>query len=103
MYKKAEDTEIIWRWGHDCEDLQHLHDSAEKAYEVIGIHGVTAFAGKPPKDAVVSYAKVAELVFTGFQVFITPLDSNPEHRTVELPKPVIEQNVTLWNKVWNRG
>lgn len=103
VYDKADTTEIIWRWGLQGEEIKHLSDRATEAYEVIGIHGVTAFAGNPPATANVSYARVSDLVTGGFCVYITPWESNPEHRTVRLPRPLTPHTVAEWNKIWKRS
>lgn len=101
-YYKAVGSEIIWRWGIYQEQLEALQQSSAEAYEVINIHGVTAFAGTTPIQANVSYAKVDDLVAGGFSVFVTPLNSTSEHRTVELPYPVTPEIVEIWNKLWKR-
>ena len=98
-----DNDEIIWRWGHDRETPDHLNLKSQEAQQVINIHGVTTFAGTPPPQLVVSYAQVADLVGAGFPVHITPLDSDPNHRTVELPQPVTEDIARRWNHLWNRG
>lgn len=101
-YKKAQEDEVIWRWGTHKELIQNLQEGSQEAYNVIGIHGVTAFSGTPPIEATVSYAKVSELVSDRFLVYITPLDATPEHRTVEFPKPITPQIVKTWNTIWKR-
>ena len=101
-YAKAPIDETIWRWGIHQEKLENLKESSQEAYEVIGLHGVTAFSGTIPLEAKVSNARVAELVALGFSVYITPLNSTPEHRTVELPENITEETVRKWNTVWKR-
>ncbi|BBM86564.1 hypothetical protein [Candidatus Uabimicrobium amorphum] len=102
QYEKAPINETIWRWGIHQEKLEVLQESSQEALEVIGLHGVTAFAGEIPSDAKVSNARVKDLVALGFPVYITPLDATPEHRTVELPKSITAETVEIWNNVWKR-
>ena len=102
MYEKAKGEEIIWRWGVHPEDLAELVKDAADAFEVIKIHGVSAFSDKPPEKTIVSYVKVKELVSKGFPVFNTPLDFNKNHRTIELPKDFDSNKLVLWNSIWNR-
>ncbi|WP_372365667.1 hypothetical protein [Candidatus Uabimicrobium sp. HlEnr_7] len=101
-YEKAPINETIWRWGIHCEKREVLQESSQEAFEVIGLHGVTAFAGIAPREVTASSARVADLVALGFLVYITPLDATPEHRTVELPKSITDGTVRAWNDVWKR-
>lgn len=101
-YEKASLNEMIWRWGIHQEKLENLQESSQEAFEVIGLHGVTAFAGAIPMEASVSHACVADLTALGFSVYITPLNSTPEHRTVELPTSMNDKTIKMWNEVWKR-
>lgn len=102
MYQKAPIDEIIWRWGVQAENINQLNESSQDAYDVIQIHGVTAFAGEIPSEIKLSTATVKELTECGFFVYVTPLNSTPEHRTIELPKPVTNEMLLKWNDIWNR-
>ena len=102
LYEKAQKDEIIWRWGIQPEKLKSLRESCQEAHQIIGIHGVTAFAGETPTDLKISSATVENLADLGFPVYVTPLNSTPEHRTVELPKNITDETVRIWNQAWRR-
>ncbi len=103
MYAKAHIDETIWRWGNQPEQLEILDESCQDAYEVIEIYGVTAFSGEAPPEIKTSYTSVRNLMLLGFSVYVTPLNSTPEHRTVEFPKPITPEMVVAWNQVWQRA
>jgi len=91
--------ETLSRLGTDRESAGRLGRKAAEAEGKIGIHGVSTTAGEPGGPA--SSAPRAG-VEPHFPVHDTPTRSDPQHRTVELPKPVTQKVADLFNKIFGR-
>ncbi|WP_372364746.1 hypothetical protein [Candidatus Uabimicrobium sp. HlEnr_7] len=102
MYKKANPKEIIWRWGKKAEKLVHLQQLCSEAHNLINLYGVTAFSNEINEKEEMPTVYVSELQEYGFEVYITPIKSTPEHRTITFPKPITQKTVDCWNKLWQK-
>lgn len=102
---KANDTLV--RRGKDKESATRLAARAQDA-EAHGFpHGVSVTTpasnqrlSKDPSDAMMATKKAFE--DAGFTVHHTPTSKDPQHHTVELPKPVTPEVAKLFNSVLGR-
>jgi len=101
MFEKADVEERIWRWGQKSEHLDDMQQLCSEAYEVIGLYGVTAFCSAIT-GVKISYAAVRDLRENGFEVYVTPLQFTPQHRTVTFSRPIDLEMINLWNRLWKR-
>jgi hypothetical protein len=76
------------RLGTSRESAVRLGRKAAEAERSLGIHGVSVTAGTPIGPA--SSADRSEIE-RHFPVRDTPTRADPDHKTVELPKPVDEE------------
>ena len=66
-----------------------------KALDVIGIYGISAYAQKLPGTPRVASRSV--LLASGFVIHPTPLPGQPDHITIEIPRPVSPESVDSLN------
>jgi hypothetical protein len=95
-----ERDEILSRFGTSPESASRLARKAAEAERVLGIHGVSVTAGVPSVPASSAPRRAIEKVF---RVHDTPTRNDPSHRTVELPKPVTQDVVDQFNRVFGRN
>jgi RHS repeat-associated protein len=91
--------ETLSRLGASRESAARLARKASEAEQTIGIHGVSTTAGAPKGPA--SQARRGD-VEEIFRVHDTPTRNDPQHRTVELPKPVSQDVADLFNRAFGR-
>jgi hypothetical protein len=106
--------DLLVRRGQSWDSARRLADLAAKA-ELAGAaingvpygHGVSVSSpeanqrlARDPSDAVQATRRVFEEA--GFEVRYTPTRSDPDHHTVQLPKPVTEEAATRFNTVLGR-
>lgn len=93
--------ETLYRGGSTTETLTRLSQNAQKALDKIGIHGVSVTINKGKLatygDNISSALRSA--VEEHFSVHNT---GPPDHRTIELPKPLTQEHVDLFNKIFGR-
>jgi RHS repeat-associated protein len=89
----------LFRLGTSPESPIRLGTKAAAAEEAIGIHGVSVSGAKPEGPA--SRAS-QEAVKSEFKVHETPSAKDPQHKTVELPKPVTKSVADLFNDLFGR-
>lgn len=106
--------DLLVRRGTSRESAQRLAKQAEAAEKAgtaqNGVpygHGVSVTTpesnlrlAKDPLDAVTAERKALEEA--GFEVRPTPTRADPNHHTVQLPKPVTEQVADLFNQIFGR-
>lgn len=96
---KGGDTKIF-RKGTSKESPTRLNRKAQEAENSnLGIHGVSGSKTKTPGC---SSASCSDLEAAGFKVHQTPSRRDPNHVTVELPKPVTKDDATRFNDVFGR-
>ena len=95
--------EILIRLGTLYETADALEEQAHRAYDVLGVHGVSVLTGDPARiQAPASAVARAELEQHGFPVHDTPTRRSPRHRTVELPHPVTLEVAATFNALFGR-
>lgn len=85
--------------GTSKESASRLGRKAPEAEGKVGIHGVSVSAGAPN---VPSSQAARSDVEQAFPVHDTPTTGDPQHRTVELPKPVTRDVADLFNRIFGR-
>jgi hypothetical protein len=91
--------EILKRLGTSRESAARLARKAAEAEAVIGIHGVSVTAGLETRE----HSRALRLtVASQFRVHDTPTRRDPLHRTVELPKPVVQYVADRFNQAFGR-
>jgi hypothetical protein len=91
--------EVLKRLGLSRESAARLGRKAAEAEAVIGIHGVSVTAGLETRPHVqASRAEVAAM----FRVHDSPTRNDPQHRTVEPPKPVTPEVANRFNQIFGR-
>ena len=96
--KKAED--LIYRMGTSKESKTRLGKKSQEAEDLIGNHGVSGSRTKP--DVPCSSASCSSLEEAGFKVTPTPTRSDPDHVTIEMPKPVTQEVADKFNSIFGR-
>lgn len=97
----ARDARVIYRQGDSFETATRLERKATEAENSnIKIHGVSGSTTKP--DVPCSSATCGELEAAGFKVHDTPTRADPNHVTIELPKPVTSEDAQRFNGVLGR-
>jgi hypothetical protein len=97
----GEAEKVLFRRG--TYDTRKLLETQAKAAEVsnIGIHGVSVSTNPAAKPGqVVRCATCSAIENAGFKVHETPVNKDPGHHTVELPKPVTPDVVKKWNDLF---
>lgn len=91
------DGPLYRRGSNDSKNvLERQSAAAEKA---IGIHGVSVSASPAAKPGQIVRRTSCSLVeAAGFRV--TQTGNDPNHHTVELPKPITSQIVSTWNELF---
>jgi hypothetical protein len=90
----------IFRQGTSRESPTRLNRKAQEAENSnIGIHGVSGSRTQTPGC---SSASCSDLENAGFKVHDTPTRRDPNHVTIELPKPVTKDDAKLFNEVLGR-
>jgi hypothetical protein len=89
----------IKRLGTFRESVARLARKAEEAETVIGIHGVSVTTGPEQRPHSVGLRDAVEAEFT---VHRTPTYRDPNHCTVELPKPITEEVAERFNFLFGR-
>jgi hypothetical protein len=92
--------EVLKRFGAEPESADRLAAQAAAAEAVLGVYGVSVTARDT--DAPAGRAARAD-VERHFRVRDTPSRRDPQHRTVELPKPVTAEVAELVNRLFGRG
>ena len=108
-------NDVLVRRGSSRESAQRLARQAEAAEQAgksqNGVsfgHGVSVTTpasnirlSKNPRDVALAQRKA--LQEAGFEVRHTPTRSDPNHHTVQLPKPVTDEVANLFNHLFGRG
>jgi hypothetical protein len=96
--KGAEREKLLFRRGpHDSQRL--LESQAKAAEEKLGVHGVSVSTSSAAREGqVIRCATAAACEAAGFKVHKTGGD--PNHHTVELPKPVTPEVARKFNDVF---
>jgi len=98
---KLRDASVIYRQGDSAESVTRLGRKATEAENSnIGIHGVSGSTTKPSGQC--SSATCGALENAGFKVHPTPTRADPNHVTIELPKPVKKPVADKLNEVLGR-
>ena len=99
--------DILVRRGAQRESLPRLSKAAQQAEDGGFPHGVSvttpesnARLARDPTDAV--SAPRDQIEAGGFPVHSTPTRNDPNHHTVELPKPLTQGDVDRFNKIFRR-
>ena len=91
-----EGEQLLTRYGTKVEStLEKLSGDAAKALDKIGIHGVSTTS--IPKPTLPSGSALMSDVQKAFNIFKT---GGPGHFTVELPKPVTDSVVQIFNSLF---
>lgn len=94
----AEGETLLFRRG-PRDSQKQLESQAKAAEEKIEVHGVSVSTSSAARDGqVVRCATVAACEAAGFKVHKTGRD--PNHHTVELPKPVTPEIARKFNDVF---
>jgi hypothetical protein len=93
-------SERLKRRGNSWESKSRLMRKAEEAERLIGIHGVSVTAGMV-KGACSEADR--HVIAQHFVVHDTPTRSDRLHRTVELPKPLTDEVVETFNRLFGRA
>jgi len=97
----ARNSTIIYRRGDSVETATRLERKATEAEASnIEIHGVSGSTTMP--DGPCSAATCGALEDAGFKVHDTPTRADPNHKTIELPKPVTPEDAKKFNEVFGR-
>ncbi len=91
--------EVLRCLGIASESASRLGRKAGEAEVVLGIRGVSVTAG--PEERLHSWAYRAA-VEAEFRVHDTPTHRDPQHRTIELPKPVTPAVAARFNRLFGR-
>ena len=95
------DSARIYRQGTSRESPPRLNRQAQAAESSsIGIHGVSG--STTTLRGACSSASCADLEAAGFKVHRTPTRRNPNHVTIELPKPVTRETANIFNDTFGR-
>ncbi len=98
---ESRDARVIYRKGDSPETATRLERRATEAENSnIGIHGVSGSTTKP--DVACSSATCGQLEDAGFKVHDTPTRNDPNHVTIELPKPVKPDDAKKFNDTLGR-
>ncbi|MEM7348726.1 MAG: hypothetical protein AAF485_31230, partial [Chloroflexota bacterium] len=90
----------IFRKGTSKESPTRLNRKAQEAEDSnIGIHGVS---GSKTRSPGCSSASCSDLEAAGFKVHQTPTRRDPNHVTIELPKPVTKDDAKRFNDAFGR-
>ncbi|AWM41117.1 hypothetical protein GobsT_02750 [Gemmata obscuriglobus] len=92
--------EQLKRFGTTAESAERLAQQAAAAETVLGIHGVSVTARDTNAPAGVAPRSEVE---KHFPVHNTPSRRDPQHRTVELPKPVTPEVADRFNRLFGRS
>ncbi len=95
-YRKG--GEVLTRFGSGAEAAADLGKQAAAAERAGLPHGVSVTARQTPYGS----KSVRDAVAQHFPVLNTPTRRDPNHRTVELPKPVTQQAADLFNRLFGR-
>ena len=88
---------LFRRGAYDTKEL--LKSQARGAENVIGVHGVSVSTNPVAKTGqTVRCATCSEVETAGFK--FTKTGNDPNHYTVELPKPVTPEIVRIWNEIF---
>jgi RHS repeat-associated protein len=90
----------IYRMGTSKESPTRLGNKAAEAESAIGQHGVSGSTSKPAIPC--SSSSCSKLESAGFSVRSTPTRNDPNHVTIELPKPVTKEVADRFNKAFDR-
>jgi RHS repeat-associated protein len=93
--------ETLYRGGSKPESLARLSQKAQESLEELGVHGVSVSANKGSLARYgnnISSAGRSE-VETHFNVHNT---GSHNHRTIELPNPLTQEHVDLFNRLFGR-
>lgn len=96
----ADEPEVLKRLGTSRESVARLSRKAAEAEAALGIHGVSVTAGTSRGPASTAPRETVE---QHFRIHDTPTRADPLHRTVELPKPIIQQTADLFNQLFGRS
>lgn len=90
----------IFRMGTSKESPTRLNRKAQEAERKTGTHGVSGSTTRP--DVPCSSASCSSLEAAGFKVKPTPSRRDPNHVTIELPKPVTKEAAKRFNDAFGR-
>lgn len=93
---------IVYRLGADKESASRLARKSGEAEQAGFPHGVSVSTTKPPAGTACSSASCAALEAGGMKVHHTPTRNDPNHHTVELPKPVTPESARAFNEAFGR-
>jgi RHS repeat-associated protein len=93
---------IVYRLGADKESASRLARKSGEAEQAGFPHGVSVSTTKPPAGTACSSASCAALEARGMKVRSTPTRNDPNHHTVELPKPVTPEAARAFNEAFGR-
>ena len=93
---------IVYRLGADKESASRLARKSGEAEQAGFPHGVSVTTTKPPAGIACSSARCASLEARGMKVHPTPTRNDPNHHTVELPKPVTPESARAFNEAFGR-
>jgi RHS repeat-associated protein len=93
---------VVYRLGADKESASRLARKSGEAEQAGFPHGVSVSTTKPPAGTACSSASCATLEASGMNVHHTPTRNDPNHHTVELPKPVTAETAAGFNEAFGR-
>jgi hypothetical protein len=94
---EASADEVLKRLGLSRESATRLGRKAAEAEGFLGIHGVSVTAGVEDRPHVRASRRLVE---ESFPVHDTPIRSDRQHRTIELPKPVTAEVAERFNRLF---
>jgi hypothetical protein len=104
----AASSDPLVRRGRSWESAKRLAAKCAEAEEAGFPHGVSVTSpdanrelAKDPEDCVTAARSAFET--DGFEVIYTPTRRDPDHHTVELPKPVTEEIAVKFNTILGRA
>jgi len=105
---ERKNVDVLVRQGRSWESVSRLSKKASEAEGAEFPHGVSVTSlesnerlSRNPADS--SSARKQAFLAAGFSVHPTPTRRDPDHHTVELPKPVTEEIARKFNQVLSRS
>ena len=93
---------VVYRLGDAKESAARLARKSGEAEDAGLPHGVSVSTTKPPAGIPCSSASCTTLEASGMKVHDTPTRNDPNHHTVELPKPVTPEIARAFNGAFDR-